>query len=107
MRLIVIAAVSATALLTACSSTRRCESEQPYQKAETLQTPGAVPGLTVPESPSALRIPPAPANSVAFGQKVDDPKEPGKTKYECLDMPPRLSLPPEPPPAATPAPAKS
>lgn len=91
MRLLPVALLMATALLAACSNTRRCESEQAYQKAETLATPGAVPGLTVPESPSALRIPPAPASSEPFGKKVRDPADPDSTRYECLDMPPRLA----------------
>jgi hypothetical protein len=102
MRFLMMAVVSAAALLSACSNTRRCEAQQSYQKAETLATPGAVQGLTVPESPSALRIPPPPANTVAFGQKVADPKDPGKTKYECLDMPPRFVAGAAPTPQATP-----
>ncbi|MFT4045239.1 MAG: hypothetical protein QM661_00930 [Solimonas sp.] len=91
MRLSILAALAATMLLAACSSARRCEVSQPYQKAETLPAPDAVPGLTTPESPSALRIPAQPADSQAFGQKVADPHDPGSTRYECLDVPPRLT----------------
>lgn len=112
MRLIIASVFVAGALLAGCSNTRRCEGEQPYQSAETLPTPGQIPGLTVPESPSALRIPAAPAQPVPYGKKVADKKSDG-THFECLDVPPRMVVPPEPPaasepePKAAPEPAKS
>ena len=97
---IALVAVAAVTLLGACSNTRRCESVQSYQKAETLAAPAAVPGLTIPQSPSALNIPPPPANDVPFGKQVADPAEPGKTHYECLDAPPQLVVSSEPAAAA-------
>lgn len=100
MRFLLTGLLIGGALLAGCSNTRRCEGEQPYQRAETLPAPAAVPGLTIPDSPSALRIPPPPPGAVPYGRKVEDGKS--GTRYECLDTPPRL--PPEPAPA--PAPAK-
>jgi hypothetical protein len=100
MRLLITGCLVLGVALAGCSATRRCEGEQPYQKAETLPTPGAIPGLTVPDSPSSLRIPPPPAEPVPYGRKVVDADGHG-TRYECLDMPPRMAAPPpEPAPAA-------
>lgn len=104
MRLIIASVLVGSALLAGCSSNRRCEGEQPYQSAETLPTPGQIPGLTIPESPSALRIPAAPVQPEPYGKKVADPKKGGSTHYECLDVPPRMVGPPEPPAAVAPTP---
>src|SRR3546814_12369631 len=82
MRLIIASVLVGSALLAGCSNTRRCEGEQPYQRAETLPTPGQIPGLTVPESPSALRIPAAPDQPLAYGQKVADKKGRGPHRSE-------------------------
>lgn len=71
---------------------QRCESVQRYQEAETLETPSAVEGLTIPDSPTAMRIPAAPAESVPYGRKLTDPKT-KETYTSCLDSPPRLALP--------------
>jgi len=90
-RLGIIAVCGAALLLGACSNTRRCEATLPYQSAQTLPPPDAVPGLTVPESPSALRIPPAPASEVPFGQPVGEVRDGRDARYECLDTPPRLA----------------
>ncbi|NGY03575.1 hypothetical protein [Solimonas terrae] len=95
MRLVIASVLVGGALLAGCSNTKRCEGEQAYQTAETLPTPGAIPGLTVPDSPSALHIPPQPAQPVPFGVKVADAK--GGTHYECLDVPPHMVAPAESP----------
>ncbi|WP_028081330.1 hypothetical protein [Solimonas soli] len=88
----IIAVCGAALLIGACSNTRRCDATLPYQKAETLPPPAAVPGLTVPDSPSALRIPPPPASDVPFGQRVAEAQDRRDTaRYECLDTPPRLA----------------
>lgn len=102
MRVLIAGVLLGSALLAGCSTNRRCEGEQPYQSAETLPTPGQIPGLTVPESPSALRIPAAPAQPVPYGKKVADKKKGDSTHYECLDVPPRMVAPPEPPAASEP-----
>lgn len=105
MSLRLTAAVAAVALLGACSANRHCIGELEYQKAQTLVSPAPVAGLSYPDSPSALRIPPPPATPVPYANPVPDPEAPGETMIECLDLPPRL--PPEPAPAASSAPAKS
>ena len=99
---IVLAAV--TALVSGCSTTARCSGEQDYQRAQTLPTPAPVADVKAPDSAAALKIPPPPARTVGYGEKVLDPKKPGKTKLECLDTPPAM---PEPAPEPVPAPAKS
>jgi hypothetical protein len=99
MRLVIASCLVAGVALAGCSNTRRCEGEQSYQRAETLPTPGAIAGLTVPDSPSSLHIPPPPAQPVPYGRKVADADGHG-THYECLDVPPRMAAPPPEPPSA-------
>ncbi|MDM4768786.1 hypothetical protein [Solimonas sp. SE-A11] len=53
--------VLATALLAGCASRNPCVGDNEYQKATSLPPLTTVDGLKVPESASALRIPPAPA----------------------------------------------
>ena len=89
---LILGGLAAAVLLAGCSNTRRCETEQPYQTAETAPVPKSIEGLRVPESPSALRIPPPPAQPVPFGSQYKDPKDPDKTVHACLDTPPRLKL---------------
>lgn len=90
-------------LLSSCAGmNRHCVGEFEYQQAVTLPPPAETEGLAVPQSPGALRIPPAPGNPVPYAREFPDPKKPGKTRTECLDVPPRL--PPE--PAAEPEPPK-
>ncbi|MBI2382980.1 MAG: hypothetical protein HYV18_02780 [Gammaproteobacteria bacterium] len=95
----ILAAVFAAALASGCSSTSHCKGEQDYQKAQTVPPLAGVDGLKLPESPSPLRIPPKAESEVAFGEqyKTDN----GKTRYRCLDIPPRLELPED---SAEPAP---
>lgn len=95
LRLTVLAAVAA---LGACGgAARHCIGEQDYQKAQTLPPPAAVDGLSVPQSPSALQIPPEPKQPVGFARTVQD--EAGAERTECLDMPPRMKVTQEPPEA--------
>ncbi|SFF43029.1 hypothetical protein SAMN04488120_10460 [Fontimonas thermophila] len=89
--------------VSACGGiSRHCEGEFDYQRAQTLPPPAEVPGLQVPESPSALRIPPEPQTVVPFARQVQDPDNPDKTRIECLDIPPRMRS--EPAEPVTPAP---
>lgn len=92
MRVLIVALLAGSALLAGCSNTRRCESNQAYEKAVTLPTPGTIPGLTVPDSPTALHIPAAPADVQPYGHKVKT--EDGGTRYACLDEAPRMSTTP-------------
>lgn len=109
MSLRLCVAAAAVVLLGACSANRHCVGEFDYQKAQTLAAPAEVAGLKLPESPSALRIPPPPPGNVPYANTVPDPEEPGETRVECLDVPPRLPVEAAPAPAATqaPPPAKS
>ena len=100
-----IALAAAAVLVSGCSSTARCNGVQDYQKAQTLPAPAPVADMKSPESAASLKIPPAPANAVPYGERVPDPTKPGKTHLECLDSPP--PMPEQPPEPAAPAPAKS
>lgn len=101
-------ALGSVVVLSACGgAARHCTGELEYQKAETLPPPAAVDGLSVPQSASALQIPPAPKQPVGFARTVQD--ETGAERTECLDMPPRMRVTEEPPEAVigsptTPAP---
>lgn len=74
-------AVSAALLSTACASNRYCLEEQKYERAENRPTLTTVDGLKLPESATALRIPPPPPASVPFGVRDD------KGGGVCLDKP--------------------
>ncbi|TJY61078.1 hypothetical protein E4T66_10635 [Sinimarinibacterium sp. CAU 1509] len=82
----------ASLALSACASNRHCAGVQPYQESKTLVMPTNIDGLTVPESASALRIPPPPEKPVGFGIEVTDPKDPEENTLECLDFPPRMPV---------------
>lgn len=108
----------APVLLAACSSTHHCVKEQDYQKAKTVAPIQSVDPLKIPESPSALRVPPAAPGAARFGEKVHD--KGGDEKWRCLDIPPTFDetaeaekaqaaalnpIPATPAPVAAPAPA--
>jgi hypothetical protein len=93
-----LAVVGVALLLAGCGGvSRHCVGEFEYQRAETLPAPASVEGLTMPESVAALRIPPPPAEPVPFAREYPDPDNPAKTRVDCLDVPPRINLAPEPP----------
>lgn len=76
----------AAVVLAGCAGNRYCLEPQAYQSAETYPPIAASGELSVPESPSALRIPPPPAKAVPFG--FED-----KTgEVVCLDQPPMLNV---------------
>jgi hypothetical protein len=83
-----------------CAVNSYCEGEQKYMAAKSLAPLQSPEGARVPESASALKIPPPPANPVPFGQTVKD--EDGDDAIACLDKPPEMAaLPaPKPTPAA-------
>lgn len=95
--------------VTACSTSSYCEDQQDYERAASVPPLKGDEALSVPESESALRIPPPPPNVVAFGETYKD--EDGDDAVRCLDKPPEMApLPPEPQavepvPAAEPTPA--
>jgi len=74
--------------LAGCAVNSYCEGEQDYAKAQSLPPLQDVEGAKVPESPSALKIPPPPQNPVAFGETYKD--EDGDDAIRCLDKPPEM-----------------
>jgi len=93
--------ITLAALASGCAGRNRCMStDAAYQQAETLPPLQPAEGLKLPESPAALRIPPAPAVTASLPEG------------QCLETPPALKEPaaapaaaPAPAPAASPAPA--
>lgn len=81
-----LAAALAVLVLAGCASNRYCLEPQDYQDAETYPPISASGDLALPESPSALRIPAAPANPVPFGFEDES------GDVVCLDQPPRLAV---------------
>lgn len=86
--------------LAGCAVSSYCEGEQKYHAAPSYPPLQPVDGVRLPESQAALRIPPAPANAVAFGETYTD--EDGDEAVRCLDKPPVMP-PPAVPKAAEPA----
>lgn len=85
VRVICLALVSAA--LSACGVNSYCLKPQDYQKAQVVPELQPVEGLEIPMSPSALRLPDAPADPAPFGQRAKD------GSGVCLDRPPDLALP--------------
>lgn len=89
--------------LSGCAANSYCIEEQNYQKAQSVPPLNGVEGLQLPESASALRIPPPPESAVAFGEIYKDAD--GDDQARCLDTPPKMTLPPPAPtPVSAPAP---
>ena len=88
-------------LLGGCAAGSYCEGEQDYQKEKSVPALQPADGLKVKESASALKIPPAPAEPVPYGEPYKD--EDGDTATRCLDKPPDLPPAAEPKPEETPA----
>jgi hypothetical protein len=85
-----LAALLAVSLLAACGSKSYCLREQKYDHVASIPPVAGGDGLAIPSSPTALRVPPQPADvpDVPFGYKVTDAK--GRTQNACLDEPPPL-----------------
>ena len=79
-----------------CAASSYCEGEQTYQTAPSVPTLQPADGLQVRDSASALKIPPAPENAVAYGEVYRDAD--GDEAMRCLDKPPDLPPPVEPKP---------
>ena len=88
--------------LSGCATSSYCTDEQKYQEAKSVPALNGADGVQLPESPSALRIPPPPESPVAFGEIYKDTE--GEERVRCLDTPPQMSLPP---PAAQPVEEKT
>lgn len=85
----VVVALGSLSLLAACSTNSYCLGEQDYQKAQVVPELRSAEGLTMPNSPSALRLPAAPASVEPFGRRDE---EGGGV---CLDKPPEMAQPAE------------
>jgi len=93
---------AATLAFSGCAENRYCASPDPYESAPSIPPIQSVGEVKVQLNPNAYVIPPVPANPIPFGQQIPDSK---KTRYSCLDQPPRL--PPATAPAAAPSAATS
>lgn len=93
MRLVFLSVVAL--FLSACANSH-CRKPEEYASAQSSPVLPVVAGLKLQESPSALRIPPAPENPVAFGEKYLD--EDGDERWSCLDVPQKLEVKDEPEP---------
>ena len=91
--------------LAGCAVNSYCDGEQAYQKAPPLPPLQATEGVKLPESPAALKIPPAPQTAVAYGEHYQD--EDGDDAVRCLDKPPAMPPLVEPKPAEAPAPVEA
>lgn len=90
-RLLVLVTLAALASGCASRAARCLSTDRDYQQAESLPPLQSTPGLKLPESPSALRIPPEPTQTAALPEG------------QCLEAPPRLQEKPEAPAPAAPA----
>jgi len=75
-------------LLGGCAAGAYCEGEQDYEGAQSVPVVQPTGDLRVKDSASALKIPPAPANAVPYGEPYKD--EDGDTATRCLDRPPDM-----------------
>jgi len=80
-------------VLAGCASRDPCLRDTAYQQATSLPPAVGVNGLKLPESASALRIPPAPPSSATLPEG------------QCLQTPPRMPAAPPEKAAEKPAPA--
>lgn len=82
-----VVCLAVCAVMSACGANSYCLVQQDYQKAQVVPELQSVEGLEMPASPSALRLPDAPANAAPFGVRAED------GTGMCLDKPPQLALP--------------
>ena len=78
----------APVLLAGCAANSYCLGEQAYQAAPSAPTLKTVEGVKLPDSASALTIPPAPPSAAPYGRTYTD--EDGDEKVACLDKPPAM-----------------
>ncbi|MGH8866253.1 MAG: hypothetical protein ACREVZ_16695 [Burkholderiales bacterium] len=74
--------------LAGCATASYCDGVQPYQDATSVPVVQSTDGLKVKDSASALKIPPAPANAVPYGEEYVDAD--GDEAVRCLDKPPEM-----------------
>ncbi|MGQ0586201.1 MAG: hypothetical protein ACT4PK_03245 [Gammaproteobacteria bacterium] len=89
--------------LAGCASVSQCSGTQAYRDATSVPVVQSTESLKLKDSPSALKIPPAPATAVPYGEVYVD--EDGDERVRCLDIPPVMPAPlPEAPKPAEKAP---
>lgn len=94
----VLVVLGSVVLLSACGTNSYCLKEQDYQKARVVPELRSAEGLQMPNSPSALRLPPEPVGPEPFG------KPDAGGAGVCLDKPPAMAQPAT-PAEASPKPA--
>jgi hypothetical protein len=77
-------------LLAACTPKSYCVKPQKYDHVASIPPLTGGDGLNIPNSPTALKVPPPPAQDAPFGNKVIDPQHPTASEYACLDEPPPM-----------------
>ncbi len=89
MKLALLSIASAAALLSACASTQTCKADADYRKAAAIPPIRAAEGLSLPQSPSALKVPDI---TPAAAQAAATQPMPRKGKgTACLDYPPEIA----------------
>ena len=78
--------VLTTLTLGACASNKECGGNTSYRHADTVPPIVGSGGLTVPDSPAALRIPP-----VSAEEKAQAVPKASNSRTACLDFPPDIS----------------
>lgn len=82
---LLLAAVALLAL-SACSTTPECADDRGYLNAQTVPPIVGGNGITVPQSPAALRIPPAKEGETASVAPTNTNR-----RTACLDFPPEIA----------------
>ena len=91
-----LALIPVLAAVGGCAPAVYCEGDLLYQNAGSIPVVQPAEGLQPRESASALKIPPAPATLVPYGETVLDAD--GDETVRCLDRPPELPARALPPP---------
>lgn len=70
-----------------------CLKAQPYDKAESIVPITATSGLSMPQSATALNVPPAPKTEAPYGVLLPGGRKANEGKrVQCLDEPPPLPV---------------
>ncbi len=86
----VVAVIVCVVFITGCAANRRCARAQPYENAPSIPPLVGTDTLKIPVTTTALKVPEAKGESLTFGYMTPDAAKPGKTKVECLDLPPPI-----------------
>lgn len=89
MKLSLLAIASAAVMLSACASNQTCNVDADYRKAAAIPPIKPAEGLSLPQSPSALKVPDITPAAQAAAVTQPMPKK-GKGTA-CLDYPPEIA----------------